>query len=166
MEINTYKPSNHLSRVVGVMSPRKGMGNQYMKKNKKMTPAAALAKIDRIEQVNKVVDKTADVAALVATLGVAAQFAGLLFPAAKIPILVGRVVLGAGCACAAFTVGKFALCAAANKTAAAGIDCGAEVPDAYRAAVEGAISDLTDTPASRHVRATLRRKRAAVELGA
>jgi hypothetical protein len=31
MEINTYKPSSHLSRVVGVMPPRKGMGNQYMK---------------------------------------------------------------------------------------------------------------------------------------
>ena len=137
-----------------------------MKKNKKMTPAAALAKIDRLEAVNKVVDKTADVAALVATLGVAAQFAGLLFPAARIPILVGRVALGAGCACVAFTAGKFALCRSANKTAAAGLDYGTEVPAAYRAAVEGAISDLTDTPASRHVRATLRRKRAAVELDA
>jgi hypothetical protein len=142
------------------------MGNQYMKKNKKMTPAAALAKIDRIEAANKVVDTTADALALVTTLGFAAQFAGLLFPAARIPILVGRVARGAGWACAAFTAGKFALCAAANKTAAEGLDYGAEAPDVDRAAVEDAISDLTDTPATRHVRATLRRKRAAVELGA
>jgi hypothetical protein len=164
MEINTYKPSNHLSRVVGVMPPRKGMGNQYMKKNKKMTPAAALAKIDRIETANKVVDKTADALALVTTLGFAAQFVGLLFPAVRIPMLVGRVALGAGWTCAALTAGKFALHAAANKTAAEGLDHGTEVPAAYRAAIEGAIRDLTDTPASRHVRATLRRKPEAVEL--
>jgi len=180
MEINTYKPSNHLSRVVGVMPPRKGMGNQYMKKNNKMTPAAALAKIDRIEQVNKVVDKTAEALCLVATLGHAARLVGMVFPAARIPILVGRVAIGAGWACVAFTAGKFALHAAANKTAAEGLDYGTEVPAAYRAAIEGAISDLTDipadtpamqrvltdtpddTPGMRHARALLRRKREAV----